>query len=45
VGGWFEPAFVERAMREHLSGARDHRKVLYSLLVLEHWRRRWLEGA
>lgn len=43
--GWFEPAVVERAMREHLSGARDHRKLLYSLLVLDHWRRRWLEAA
>ena len=43
--GWFEPAVVERAMREHLAGERDHRKLLYSLLVLEHWRRRWLEAA
>lgn len=43
--GWFEPAAVERAMREHLAGERDHRKLLYSLLVLEHWRRRWLEAA
>ncbi|MBK6535446.1 MAG: asparagine synthase (glutamine-hydrolyzing) [Deltaproteobacteria bacterium] len=43
--GWFSPAVVERAMSEHLSGARDHRKLLYSLLVLEHWRRRWLEAA
>ena len=43
--GWFDPAVVERAMREHLAGERDHRKLLYSLLVLEHWRRRWLEAA
>lgn len=43
--GWFEPAAVERLLNEHLSGARDHRKVLYSLLVLEHWRRRWLEAG
>ncbi len=42
--GWFSPTVVERAMQEHLSGARDHRKLLYSLLVLEHWRRRWLEA-
>ena len=43
--GWFEPAVVERALAEHLSGARDHRKLLYALLVLEHWRRRWLEAG
>ncbi len=43
--GWFEPAAVQRLLDEHLSGARDHRKVLYSLLVLEHWRRRWLEAG
>jgi asparagine synthase (glutamine-hydrolysing) len=42
--GWYEPATVERLMREHLAGQRDHRKVLYALLVLEHWRRRWLEA-
>jgi asparagine synthase (glutamine-hydrolysing) len=43
--GWFEPAFVARHVDEHLTGRADHRKVLYALLVLEHWRTRWLEGA
>lgn len=43
--GWFDPAVVSRWIDEHVSGRRDHRKALYTLLVLEHWRRRWLEAA
>ena len=45
IGGWFEPAFVARHVDEHLSGARDHRKLLFALICVEHWRRRWLEAA
>ena len=45
LGGWFEPAFVARHVDEHLSGARDHRKLLFALICVEHWRRRWLEAA
>ncbi|MEZ4391014.1 MAG: asparagine synthase (glutamine-hydrolyzing) [Polyangiales bacterium] len=40
--GWFEPSTVQRWIDEHLDGRADHRKPLYTLLVLEHWRRRWL---
>lgn len=40
--GWFEPATVARWVSEHLEGRADHRKPLYTLLVLEHWRQRWL---
>ena len=43
-GGWFHPAPVTRLVEEHLSGRHDHRKALYTLLVLEHWRTRWLEA-
>jgi asparagine synthase (glutamine-hydrolysing) len=43
-GGWFNPAPVTRLVDEHLSGRHDHRKALYTLLVLEHWRARWLEA-
>jgi hypothetical protein len=43
-GGWFDPAPVSRWIDEHLAGRADHRKALYTLLVLEHWRARWLEA-
>jgi hypothetical protein len=29
---------------DHVAGRADHRKPLYTLLVLEHWRTRWLEA-
>lgn len=37
---WFAKAAVERKRREHQAGTRDHSNLLWSLLVLEHWRRR-----
>ncbi len=37
---WFAAAALERRLAEHTSGARDHGRLLWSLLVLEHWRRR-----
>lgn len=40
--GWFDARTVTAMVQEHLSGARDHRKALYALLVLEHWRATWL---
>lgn len=43
-GQWFDPALVERLVTEHFAGRHDHRKALYALLVLQHWRTRWLES-
>ncbi|MBI2901899.1 MAG: asparagine synthase (glutamine-hydrolyzing), partial [Planctomycetes bacterium] len=43
--GIFPPAVVERLVREHLSGARDHRDRLWLLLVFELWARRFLGGG
>jgi asparagine synthase (glutamine-hydrolysing) len=37
---WFEPAALATKLAEHESGAHDHGRLLWSLLVLEHWRRR-----
>ncbi len=37
-GGFFDPAAVGRLVTEHLRGARNHRKILWSLLVFESWR-------
>jgi len=42
--GVFKRATVERLKREHLSGAANHSHVLWSLMVFQAWRTRWLEG-
>ena len=39
--GFFEPAYVERLLREHEEGVRDHRKLLWTLLVFELWQERY----
>jgi asparagine synthase (glutamine-hydrolysing) len=37
---WFDPRALAAKLAEHDSGAHDHGRLLWSLLVLEHWRRR-----
>ncbi|MCY2961437.1 MAG: asparagine synthase (glutamine-hydrolyzing) [Planctomycetota bacterium] len=37
---WFDRAALRRRFEEHQSGAHDRSNCLWSLLVLEHWRRR-----
>lgn len=37
---WFRRSELRRIFREHQGGARDHGHLLWSLLVLEHWRQR-----
>jgi asparagine synthase (glutamine-hydrolysing) len=41
--GIFEPTEVQRLVSQHLSGAADHRKPLWTLFVFQLWHRRWLE--
>jgi asparagine synthase (glutamine-hydrolysing) len=41
--GYFEPAFVSRLLKEHLSGQRDHTLRLWQLLVFELWHRQYLD--
>jgi asparagine synthase (glutamine-hydrolysing) len=41
--GIFQPAEVQRLLREHISGSRDHRKSLWTLFAFQLWHRRWLE--
>ena len=41
--GYFDPAFVGRLLREHLSGERDHTLRLWQLLVFELWHRQYLD--
>ena len=42
-GGVFKPSTVTRLLQEHLSGRFDHRKALFTLLVFELWRERWMQ--
>jgi asparagine synthase (glutamine-hydrolysing) len=42
--GYFEPRFVERLVREHETGRRDHAARLWALLVFELWHRRYLDA-
>jgi asparagine synthase (glutamine-hydrolysing) len=41
AGGLFDPVEVGRIVREHVSGIRDHRSALWSILVFELWRREY----
>ena len=43
--GLFEPATVNCLVDEHLGGRRSHAKILWSLLVFDAWRERYLPGA
>jgi asparagine synthase (glutamine-hydrolysing) len=40
--GLFDPSTVERLVREHLAGLRDHWKILWSLLMFDAWCARYL---
>jgi asparagine synthase (glutamine-hydrolysing) len=40
--GLFEPATVAQLVREHLAGRRNHRKVLWALLMFDAWCDRYL---
>ena len=42
--GYFEPRFVERLVREHLAGTRDHTLRLWQLLVFELWHRQYVDA-
>jgi asparagine synthase (glutamine-hydrolysing) len=41
--GYFEPQFVDRVVREHLAGRRDHTLRLWQLLMFELWHREYLD--
>jgi asparagine synthase (glutamine-hydrolysing) len=40
--GYFDYAFVDRVLDEHVSGKRDHALRLWQLLVFEMWHRQYL---
>jgi asparagine synthase (glutamine-hydrolysing) len=41
--GFFDPDETTRLLEEHLDGHADHRKPLFTLLVFELWRDRWMQ--
>ena len=41
--GYFEPRFVERLVREHVTSRRDHTLRLWGLVVFELWHRAYLD--
>ncbi|HVP39276.1 MAG TPA: asparagine synthase (glutamine-hydrolyzing) [Candidatus Saccharimonadales bacterium] len=43
--GYFNPARVEILIQEHLSGARDHARALWTLMQLEAWHRMFVDAA
>jgi len=43
--GYFNPAFVDRILDEHLAGKRDHSLRLWQLVVFELWHRQYVGAA
>lgn len=43
--GLLDITVVERLLREHETGARDHNRQLWALLTLEEWHRQFVDGA
>jgi len=42
--GLFDALVVERLVREHMAGSRDHSAKLWCLLNIELWHRIWIDG-
>lgn len=43
--GLFEPLVVERLKSEHLSGKANHSHLLWSLVVFDAWKKKWLHAT
>jgi asparagine synthase (glutamine-hydrolysing) len=41
--GYFRPDVVRAMMSEHMEGKHDHHRVLWQLLVLEEWHRKFID--
>jgi asparagine synthase (glutamine-hydrolysing) len=42
--GLLQPAPIRRLVNEHVAGAADHRKALWSLIAFQRWWSAWREG-
>jgi asparagine synthase (glutamine-hydrolysing) len=41
----FNSAIIDRIKSEHISGKANHSHILWSLIVFQDWKKRWLEGG
>ena len=41
--GYFQPAYVQRVLEEHLEGRVNHRLLIWSLLCFEWWNRLFMD--
>lgn len=41
--GYFKPMMVRKLLDEHANGTADHHKVLWQLVVLEEWHRKFID--
>lgn len=39
--GIFNPVFTNQLLKDHFSGKKDHRKLIWTLMVFEMWQERW----
>jgi asparagine synthase (glutamine-hydrolysing) len=43
--GYFNPSQTEKLIEEHMSGRKDHHLILYGMLLVELWHRRFIDEA
>ncbi|HTC21752.1 MAG TPA: hypothetical protein VK859_12935, partial [bacterium] len=43
--GYFNIPKTEQILQEHLSGKKDHHLLLYGLLLVEMWHRRFIDES
>ena len=39
----FEYSFIEKLLKEHLLEIKDNRKLLWTLLIFQMWKERWID--
>jgi asparagine synthase (glutamine-hydrolysing) len=43
--GLFESKTIKNLKREHLAGTANHSHILWSLMVFQAWKRKWLDSS
>jgi asparagine synthase (glutamine-hydrolysing) len=43
--GLFDAALVQKLKDEHISGSQNHSHLLWSLMVFQAWKQRWLDNS
>ncbi len=42
--GYFNAAYVQKILDEHMSGAHNHRQLLWPLIIFQHWYDEYIRG-